>query len=116
MKTDQEIIDNAPEGAVCIDVDNDYFNANGDMWSDYCKDWDFHDTPEIPIRSLADIKRIVELEKERDTRDLEQKIKGSECVYEEMEVYSSAADMRGAAQRVVSLLRNKLKALKGLKP
>ena len=58
----QEIIDNAPEGSVCIDANNDYFNAHGVMWSDYCKDWDFHDNPEVPIRSLADIKRIVELE------------------------------------------------------
>jgi hypothetical protein len=42
---------------------------------------------------------------------LEQQIKGAERVYEEMEIYSSATDMRGAAQRVTSLLRNKLIAL-----
>ena len=61
--TDQKIIDNAPKGTVCIDANNDYFNADGVMWSNHCKRFDFHDRPEAPIRSLADIKRIVELEK-----------------------------------------------------
>ena len=59
---EQEIIDNAPEGAVCIDADDDYFNAHGVVWSYYGGCFEFYNTPEIPTRSLADIKRILELE------------------------------------------------------
>jgi hypothetical protein len=106
----QEIINNAPEGATHIDGEDD-FCKDGYYLGHTSKRWIPSDCV-VGSRSLADIKRIVELEKERDILDLEQKIKGAECVYEEMEIYSSAVDMRGAAQRVTSSLRNRLKSLK----
>jgi hypothetical protein len=63
--TDQEILDNAPKGATHIDNVGDYFKyslrSRGKS-----------------LRSLADIKRIAELEKERAVRDLEQQAKGLE--------------------------------------
>ncbi len=62
----QEILDNAPEGEGddFVDITGEYFDEYGNhlnskgLWSD-------SDTsPVSPLRSLADIKRIVELEKE----------------------------------------------------
>ena len=65
---DQEIIDNAPEGATHVDIDLTYWdiracNDNPIVWDD--DKW--FATDDIPtafamLRSLADIKRIVELE------------------------------------------------------
>jgi hypothetical protein len=48
-----------------------------------------------------------------EAHNLDQQAKGAGYVYEEIEVYSSATDMRGAAQRVTSSLRNQVKALRG---
>lgn len=45
----QEILHNAPEGAVCVDDGNDYFNAEGRMWSEHCEQFDYHDIPFAPI-------------------------------------------------------------------
>jgi len=73
MMTDKEILAGAPEGDVCVDAGNDYFNEHGVMWAEHCKCFDFHDRPEMPCRSLSDIRslvekdeRIKELEKECD--------------------------------------------------
>jgi hypothetical protein len=65
MMNNQEIIDNAPEGATHIDG-TDYLNANNNSywnvtkckWCSLCELF-----LEDEMRSLADIKRIVELEK-----------------------------------------------------
>ena len=63
--TDQKIINNAPEGATHVDNDGDYWLISSQdkpqayfygSWS-YCE-------PREDIRSLTDIQRIVELEKE----------------------------------------------------
>jgi hypothetical protein len=63
----KEILDNAPEGATHWDC-NEYMrhthDGNWDYWS---KAAGWNETkPEEETRLLADIKRIVELEKERD--------------------------------------------------
>ena len=62
--TNQEIIDNAPEGATHVDEENDYFAFNArwrwNLWHDETKR--FEATRATTTRSLADIKRIAELE------------------------------------------------------
>jgi hypothetical protein len=65
MMNNQEIIDNAPEGATHIDGtdylnadNNSYWNRKKSKWCSLC-DLSLQDD----MRSLADIKRIVELEK-----------------------------------------------------
>ena len=66
----QEILDNAPEGATHIDRFGDYQKLNKDgesyQWTEMIGG-NFNWHPEKPIasglRSLADIKRIAELEK-----------------------------------------------------
>jgi hypothetical protein len=59
----QEIINNAPEGATHIDAEKDYFKFSCQSWmyyDDQEDDWFMTDSKSL--RSLADIKRIVELE------------------------------------------------------
>jgi hypothetical protein len=63
MMNNQEIIDNAPEGATHIDGtdylnadNNSYWNRKKSKWCSLC-DLSLQDD----MRSLADIKRIVEL-------------------------------------------------------
>ena len=70
--TDQEILDNAPEGAHSFDMDNQYYDGYGNRLN---KDgvWCQSDSGPAYPSSLADIKRIAELEKERD--GLEEKTK-----------------------------------------
>ena len=71
------IIDNAPEGATHICFDGDYYRCNNDLRNG--KQWDFWDSSQIgrvdrwdwvgdmylvdivDMRSLSDIKRIIEL-------------------------------------------------------
>jgi hypothetical protein len=66
---DQEIIDNAPEGAThwdCHEYMRHIHDGNWDYWS---KAAGWNETkPEEETRSLADIKRIVELEKAASTQ------------------------------------------------
>tara|TARA_R110002167_G_scaffold91458_1_gene246114 strand:+ start:182492 stop:182692 length:201 start_codon:yes stop_codon:yes gene_type:complete len=61
--TDQEILDNAPEGATHIDEDNDFwkFSDSKRQIFDENESWFNCDSNE-PLRSLADIRKIVELE------------------------------------------------------
>ena len=67
--SDKEIIENAPEGAThwdCGEYMMHIHDGNWDFWS-MTGQWD--DTkPEEETRSLADIKRIVELEKAASTQ------------------------------------------------
>jgi hypothetical protein len=64
----QEIIDNAPDGATHFNDDYvEYLRAskNGYMEQDTSnEEWDYQHSNHCRTRSLADIKRIVELEKE----------------------------------------------------
>ena len=68
--TDQEILYNAPEGATHIDRFGDYQKLNKDgesyQWTEMIGgnfNWYSEKTIVSGLRSLADIKRIVELEK-----------------------------------------------------
>ena len=87
--TDQEILDNAPKGATHWNECNYMrYNPNSGGWHFYDKttsEWLYTYTNDLAnlaiagdIRSLDDIRRIVELEKDRDIRDLEQQAKGLE--------------------------------------
>jgi hypothetical protein len=61
----QEIIDNAPKGEddYFVDITGDYFDEYGNHLT--LKGlWSCSDQPPVAPRSLADIKRIVELEKD----------------------------------------------------
>lgn len=68
--TNQEILDNTPDGATHYDSDGFYFHIKGlhaYIWAD--EQWLSYESqcclPDLDaIRSLADIKRIVELEME----------------------------------------------------
>ena len=75
----QEILDNAPEGATHVMGGNCYCMENTE--DDYSEDgYDYltfrNEDTSGRHRSLADIKRIAELEKEQAKRDLEQQAKG----------------------------------------
>ena len=61
----QKILDNAPEGATHVDNEGDYWLMHPDNATETFMDgeWVYCNMQE-PIRSLADIKRIAELEKE----------------------------------------------------
>ena len=60
----QEIIDNAPEGATHYDCDEYTRHVHDGFWEYFSKADGWNETkPEEETRSLADIKRIVELEK-----------------------------------------------------
>lgn len=64
----QQILDNAPEGATHIDNNGYYLKAGKSGFmepSDCGLDWDYDYANHTEVRSLADITRIVELEKER---------------------------------------------------
>jgi len=66
--TDQEILDNAPEGATHWDCSEYMIHVHDGDWNYWSKAAGWNETkPEEETRSLADIKRIVELEKERDS-------------------------------------------------
>ena len=79
--SNQEILDNAPEGATHIDNNGFYLRAGKSGFmepSDCGLGWDYDYANHTEVRSLADIKLIAELDKERDIRDLEQQAKGLE--------------------------------------
>lgn len=93
--TDQEILDNAPEGATHYDCDEYMRHVHDGFWEYFSKADGWNETkPEEETRSLADIKRIAELE------DLAQMI----------------IDAESADPRVISLMYNawlhKAKSLK----
>ena len=57
----QEILDNVPEGATHIDNDGEYAKEDGYGLEYFRVTWHKYTEP-VELRSLADIKRIVELE------------------------------------------------------
>jgi hypothetical protein len=60
---DQEIIDNAPEGATHWDCSEYMIHVHDGNWNYWSRAAGWDETkPEEETRSLADIKRIVELE------------------------------------------------------
>ena len=69
--TEQEISDNAPEGATHVNHKKQYFWFDGDdqfIFKRKSDEWSmtfYHENKLDEVRSLADIKRIAELEKER---------------------------------------------------
>jgi len=61
----QEILDNAPEGATHVDNNGYYLKAGRSGFmepSDCGLDWDYDYANHTEVRSLADIARIAELE------------------------------------------------------
>tara|TARA_R110000796_G_scaffold78503_1_gene175008 strand:- start:477 stop:854 length:378 start_codon:yes stop_codon:yes gene_type:complete len=119
--TDPEILDNAPEGATHIDGESDfckdgyYFGYTSRRWipSDF----------DIGSRSLADIKRIVELEKslsnsetmgerQQSIRDLEQQAKGLEDLHKSVEKCGAKSLMSFLLIEEADELINQAKALK----
>ena len=72
--TNQEILDNAPEGATHYDQCGYYkFSISGWEFYNLGLTWIKTKVPPIEIRSLADVERISELEEEVKT--LERKVK-----------------------------------------
>ena len=133
--TDQEILDNAPEGASVSDITGEYF----DEYNNHLNKqgfWSEKDTSPVSPRSLEDIRRIVELEKERNVEyiplddrqlvyltvddlnliKLEQQAKGVERVLCENSL-SLVKRERMVLKRIMKQLHEKAKALKEqLKP
>lgn len=65
IKSNEEILANAPEGATHFDIDKDYIKLDDDNWYMYSFDsgtWSLIDVL-VDTRSLDDIRRIVELKK-----------------------------------------------------
>jgi hypothetical protein len=61
----QKILDNAPEGATHVDNEGDYWLMHPDNQVETFMDGSWlYCNPQEPLRSLADIKHIAELEKE----------------------------------------------------
>ena len=63
----QEILDNAPEGATHVDNNGFYLKASTSGYLDIDedgRDWDYDYANHCHTRSLADIKTILELQKE----------------------------------------------------
>ena len=75
--TDQEILKGAPKGATHYECGEYMRNICDDEWEYWSKIGGWQDThPESETRLLTDIRRIVDMEKNRDIRDLEQQAKG----------------------------------------
>ena len=111
--TDPEILKDAPKGATNADNDGGYWLISSQdkpqayfygSWS-YCE-------PREDIRSLADIKRIVELEKYRDIRDLEQQARGLEDLHKSVEKCGAKSLMSFLLIEEADELRTQAKALK----
>ena len=65
--TDQEILDNAPEGATHVEEAEDgifYYRFGGGYASRHCGEWSRLSALNCFVRSLEDIRRIAELEEE----------------------------------------------------
>ena len=63
MMKNQQILDNAPEGATHVDNEGDYWLMHPDNSVETFMDGDWlYCNPQEPLRSLTDIKRIAELE------------------------------------------------------
>jgi hypothetical protein len=63
MMNDQEILNNAPEGAICIRFSGDFYRWKlSEGQADYSIPYDTKKNNGYYERSLSDIKRIVELE------------------------------------------------------
>jgi hypothetical protein len=73
--SNQEILDNAPDGATHVDSESDYYKINENVTEVMLNSLWFsaEDALILPIRSLADIKRIAELEKDLFTQSQESK-------------------------------------------
>ena len=61
--TNQEILDNAPEGATHVDNDGEYAKEDGYGLEYFRVTWHKYTEP-VELRLLVDIKRIAELEKD----------------------------------------------------
>lgn len=69
--TDQEIIDNAPEGVTHIDAECDYWRfPESEVWCDVHLSWIYEYG--IEMRSLSDIKALIE--KDKRIEELEDEI------------------------------------------
>ena len=108
--TDSEILDNAPEGATHIDGEND-FCKDGYYFGYTSRQWMLSDSV-VESRSLTDIRRIVELEKERDIRDLEQQAKSLEDLHKSVEECGAKSLMSFLLIEEADELRTQAKALK----
>ena len=109
--TNQKILDNAPKGAGVFDITGEYF----DEYNNHLNKqgfWSQKDTSPVSPRSLEDIRRIVELEKERDIRDLEQQAKGLEDLHKLVEKCGAKSLMSFLLIEEADELRAQAKALK----
>ncbi len=82
--TNQEIIDNAPEGATHVDNNGFYLSAGKSGYmtmEDYDggRDWDYAHADLCHTRSLADIKEIEQLKAELVTAKAELDELGEQC-------------------------------------
>ena len=116
--TDPEILKGAPKGATHYECGEYMRNICDDEWEYWSKIGGWQDThPESETRSLADIRRIVDMEKDRDIRDLEQQAKGANDFKEwvlDTDENSSGLDVRDISliEFYVEPLISQAKALK----
>ena len=95
--TNQEILDNAPEGATHYDSYEYMRHIHDGVWEYWSKAVGWEETvPESDTRSLADIKRIAELEKTCKSRSdtiIEYSIKIAELEKERIKMLSCFLDI-----------------------
>jgi hypothetical protein len=99
LMTDQEILDNAPEGATHIDGEYD-FCKDGSYFGYSSKQW----IPSefiVESRSLADIKRIAELEKELDVEYVPYRSNMSISANSVVEMVEHIAELEDLAQMII---------------
>ena len=108
--TDQEILDNAPEGATHIDDDDCYIKevdyeggfASRKVYFNWGEGWKFTPIPTFNLmRSLADIKHIVELEKELDVEYVPYCSNMSISANSVVEMVEHIAELEDLAQMII---------------
>ena len=111
--TDQEILDNAPEGATNADNGGGYWliSSQDKPQAYFYGDWSYCE-PREDVRSIEDIRRIIELEKDRDIRDLEQQAKSLEDLHKLVDKCGAKSLMSFLLIEEADELRTQAKALK----
>jgi hypothetical protein len=106
--SNQEILDNAPDGATHVDSESDYYKINENVTEVMLNSLWFsaEDALILPIRSLADIKRIAELEKDLFTQSQESKDAVKRAIEIILEKDERIAELEQEKKLMIDFARN----------
>jgi hypothetical protein len=104
----QEVLDNAPDGATHVDSESDYYKINENVTEVMLNSLWFsaEDALILPIRSLADIKRIAELEKDLFTQSQESKDAVKRAIEIILEKDERIAELEQEKKLMIDFARN----------